>query len=89
MAKFDSGLALENSRLFVTPPLRALRNDVWETSVEILYSMMRHYPDLGYADLIGWKLASSNQKHYQDLKSDASSVWDFCSRFLDVISRRN
>ena len=27
---------------------------------------------------------STNQKHYPDLSSGASSVWNFCSRFSDV-----
>ena len=31
----------------------------------------------------------TNQKHYPDLGSNASSVWNFCARFLDVIWRRN
>ena len=31
----------------------------------------------------------TNQKHYPDLGSDASSVWFFCARFSDVISRGN
>ena len=39
--------------------------------------------------LIGWKFASNNQKHYPDLGSDASSVWNFCTCFSDVISRGN
>ena len=33
------------------------------------------------------KFASTNQKHYPDLDSDASSVWNFCARFSDVTSR--
>ena len=33
--------------------------------------------------------ASTNQKHYPDLGSDASSVWNFCTRFSDFISRGN
>ena len=32
---------------------------------------------------------ATNQKHYPDLVSDASSVWNFCARFSDVISRGN
>ena len=39
--------------------------------------------------LIGWKFASSNQKHYPDLGCDTLSVWNFCAHFSDVISRRN
>ena len=39
--------------------------------------------------LIGWSKFSTNQKHYPDLGSDTSSVWDFYARFSDVISRGN
>ena len=35
------------------------------------------------------KFASANQKHYPVLDSDASSVWHFGARFLDVISEGN
>jgi len=30
---------------------------------------------------------STNQKHYQDLGSDASSVWNFCACYSDVVLR--
>ena len=30
-----------------------------------------------------------NQKHYPDLGSDTSSVWNFCTHFSDIILRRN
>ena len=33
------------------------------------------------------KFASTNQKHNPDLGSEESTVWNFCSRFSDVISR--
>ena len=33
------------------------------------------------------KFASTNQKHYPGLTNDASSVWNFCRRSSDVISR--
>ena len=42
--------------------------------------------------LIGWSKFLSyttNQKHYPDLGSDASSVWNFCKRYSDVIWREN
>ena len=39
--------------------------------------------------LIGGKFPSTNQRHYLDLESDTSSVWNFCTGFSDVISRRN
>ena len=32
---------------------------------------------------------TTNQKHYPDLGSDLSSVWNFCARFSDVVSRGN
>ena len=35
------------------------------------------------------KFASTNQKHYPDLGSDTSSVWNFCRRFSDIISQAN
>ena len=35
------------------------------------------------------KFVSTNQKHHSDLGSDASSVWNFCSRCSDVILRGN
>ena len=43
-----------------------------------------HYPDLGSAS--GWLkilLASTNQKQYPDLSSDALSVWNFFTHFSD------
>ena len=49
--------------------------------------MMRHYQDLGSAS--DWlSKFSTNQKHYSNLSSEASLVWNFCSR-SDVISRGN
>ena len=39
--------------------------------------------------LVGWKFGLCNQKHYPYLSSDTSSVWNFCTRFSDVISRGN
>ena len=35
------------------------------------------------------KFDSTNQKHYPDLSSDSSSVWNLCARFSDVIWRGN
>ena len=39
--------------------------------------------------LIGCSKFSNSQKYYPDLGSDVSSVWSFCARFSDVISRGN
>ena len=41
--------------------------------------------DLGSAS--DWLKIFFNQKHYPDMGSDASSVWNFCARFSAVISR--
>ena len=78
--------AVENSQQFTTQPLVSPQNDVWEMSIEIPHwrcttSQIRLVP------LIGWKIASSNQKHYPDLGSDRSSVWNSCGRFSDIISK--
>ena len=35
------------------------------------------------------EFTSANQKHYLDVGSDTSSVWNFRARFSDVISRGN
>ena len=57
---------------------------------EKFYTMTRHYPDLG-SRLVesSFPRGATNQKHYPDLGSDTSSVWNFCARFSDVISRGN
>lgn len=36
-----------------------------------------------------WKIDVTNQTHHPDLGSNASSVWNFCAPFSDVISREN
>ena len=48
------------------------------------------YPYLGFA-LIGWRTFRSRltKKHYPDLGSDPSSVWNLCSLCSDVILREN
>ena len=47
-----------------------------------------HYPDLAVLLMIGrttrGKFASTSQKHYPDLGSDFSSVWNFCTFFSDL-----
>ena len=60
------------------PSLVSPRNDVWETSLVIPYRW-RAIAQIFVVLLIG--RASTNQKHYSDLGSDASSVWNFCARF--------
>ena len=77
----------KNSLHIVTLPLVSPRNAVWGTREENSISMTRHHPDLSSAS---YRLKlSTNEKHYPDLGSDASSVWNFCSCSSDVISRGN
>ena len=76
----------ENSQQFTTQPLVSPQNDVWEMTIEIPHwrcttTQIRVVP------LIGWKIASSSQKHYPDLGSDRSSVWNSCGCFSDIISK--
>ena len=73
---------------FAKPPLASLPNDVWETSAEIPYWYRRHFP-IWIVLLIGWSKFSANQKHYPDLGSDTSSVWNFWARSSHVISQEN
>ena len=42
-----------------------------------------------WLDEANFPRGTTNQNHYSDLGSDASSVWNFCARFSDVISRGN
>ena len=80
-------VAWEHSRHFATP-LVSPRNDVWETSAEIPY-WWRVTTPIWVVLLIGWGTFSTNLKHYPDLVNDASSVWNFCGRFSEVISQGN
>ena len=76
----------KRSQYFVTSPLVSLWNDVWERSWEIPY-WWRVTSQIWVVLLIGWSKLSANKKHYPDLDSVASSVWNFCAPFSDVISR--
>ena len=76
-------LAWENSRHLTTTPLVSPPNDVWETSSENPY-WWRVTPQIWVGLLIcraRGKFDSTNQKHYPDLGSEASSVPNFCTRF--------
>ena len=68
-------LPWENRRHSTTPTLVSPRNNVWETSVDDA--------SLPRSD---WLEICFNQPH---LGNDTSSVWNFCTRFSDVISRGN
>ena len=85
------GVARENGPHFATPPLVSQRNDIWEISMEIP-CWWRLTTQIQVLLLIGWSkfpTCMTNQKHYPDLDSNTSSVWNFCVRFSDVISWGN
>ena len=68
----------------------------WESSAEIPYWWHVTF-QIWIVLLIGWskfpkwhdQSGATNQKHYPDLGSVVSSVWNFCARFSDVISWGN
>ena len=77
----------ENSRHFSAPPLVSSWNDVWEARTEIPY-WWRVTTQIWVMLLTGWSKnfprCTTNQKHYPDLGSDASSVWNFGARFEEA-----
>ena len=80
---FAQSLAWENSPHFATPPLVSPPNDVWENSMQ----MTRQQPDP-----IGCSKFPTRQEQSEALPRSRywhSSVWNFCARFSDVISRGN
>ena len=91
-------LAWENRRNFATPSVVFPRNNVWEMSAEIPY-WWRVTTQIWVVLLIGraaWEIFNQSEairnsilmtRHYPDLGSDASSVWNLCAHFSDVISR--
>ena len=90
-------LAWENSRLFGTLQTVSQPNDVWETSVEIPYWWRVIWQTWvnRVMLLIGRAMRETcfNQSEASTTRilvgSDASSVWNFCARLSDVISRGN
>ena len=84
-------LAWEKSSYLTTPSLVSPGNDVWERGAKIPYWWLVTTP-IWVVLLIGWSklfFNQSMQKHYSDLDSDTTSVWNFCARSSDVISRGN
>ena len=80
---FAQSLAWENNPHFATPPLVSPPNDVWENSMQ----MTRQQPDP-----IGCSKFPTRQQQSEALPRSRywhSSVWNFCARFSDVISRGN
>ena len=87
------GVARENSPHFATPPLVSQGNDIWEISMEIpCWCDDASLPRSRYCFWLAeanFPRGMTNQKHYPDLDSNTSSVWNFCARFSDVISWGN
>ena len=67
-------LPWENRQHFVMPVLVSQQNDIWETSREIPYWWCVT-TQIWEVILIGWKFASSNQKHNQDLGSVSQTLF--------------
>ena len=89
---FPYCLAWENRRHFSTGHQRFPREMSSKRRAQKFHTDDASLPRSGYCfGLVGpcGKFASTNQKHYPDLGKDASSVWNFCTRFSDVISRGN
>ena len=76
---------------FTMPPLVPPQNDVWETAQKFHTddtSLLRSGKCVWLVKA-NFTRCTTNQKHYPDLGRNASSVWNFCTRFSDVISRAN
>ena len=83
-------VAWENRRYFATPPSVSPQNVVLETSTEIPY-WWRVTSQIGVVFLIGRAACEIcfNQSEALPRSSDASSVWNFCTHFSDVILWEN
>ena len=85
----SEGLEQANSRHLATPPRVSCEMMSDKRVQEIPFWWRNSTAKIWVVLLIGWKFSSINQKHYPDMGSDASSVWNFCARFSAVISRGN
>ena len=79
------GVAWEKSRHFATPSWLSKRNDVWEKR-RYAKPMPCYYPDLESASDWSGCVENLPQPRTTNSSSDASSVWNLCARFSDVIS---
>ena len=87
----DHKFSLRKRPTFLDTTTVSLRNDVWAATAEIPY-WWHDTTQIWKVLLLGRvarKLALTNQWHYPDMGSVASSVWNFCARFLDGISQGN
>ena len=80
---------------FWTPPMVSPRNDVWGRSTEIPYwwrftsQILSVLPISREARVISFNQSRAQPRPRPDQGSETSSVWNFCTRFSDVISRGN
>ena len=89
--KYISSLAWENSQHFKMFPLVSCKM-MSEKRAQKFHTDDTSLPRTGkcfWLVMLHGKFAPTNQKHYADLGSDASSVWSFCTCFLDLISQGN
>ena len=89
--KYISSLAWENSQHFKMFPLVSCKM-MSEKRAQKFHTDDASLPRTGkcfWLVMPHGKFAPTNQKHYADLGSDASSVWNFCTCFLDLISQGN
>ena len=61
----------------------------WKNRASLSSRFFHSFPKQRACSHAGGKFASTNQKHYPNLDSEASSVWNICARFSDVISQGN
>ena len=89
--KYISSLAWENSQHFKMLPLVSCAM-IPEKRVQKFRTDDASLPRTGkcfWLVMPHGKFAPTNQKHYADLGTDASSVGSFCTCFLDLISQGN
>ena len=89
--KYISSLAWENSQHFKMFPLVSCKM-MSEKRAQKFHTDDASLPKTGkcfWLVMLHGKFAPTNQKHHPDLGSDVSSVWNFCTCFLDLISQGN
>ena len=87
--------SLRKQPKFWTPPMVSPQTDVWGTSTEIPYwwrftsQILSVLPIGRAARVISFNQSRAQPRPRPDQGSDTSSVWNFCTRFSDVISWGN
>ena len=84
MLTFWSPNLKETSRNSVTFGFEGGKVVAWEKSRHLVTLPLVSPPNDWLVET-NFPHGTTNQKHYPDLGSDASSVWNFCARFSDVI----